>query len=125
MCQIFGLTGAGIAFFGSYIFHGILTYPIARVLSGFRWSAANWQTGLIFLSLIATVFCSFYMLPLHLRPSGALALIGSVLYSVRVLFKLVPLAHLPRPSAAADRWIWLHASPHETGGRCQGRSTAN
>ena len=26
----FGVTGAGIAFFGSYVFHGFLTYPIAR-----------------------------------------------------------------------------------------------
>ena len=59
----FGLNGAGIAFFGSYVFHGLMIYPIVRRLSGFRWSAANRQTGLLFLSLIAVVFCGFYVLP--------------------------------------------------------------
>ena len=88
----------GIAFFGSYVFHGFLTYSIARWLSGFRWSAANWQAGRIFLSLIATVFCSFYMLSFAFAVSiGTLALIGSCIYSVRVLVSLVPFAHLPRP----------------------------
>jgi hypothetical protein len=29
------LNGAGIAFFGSYVFHGLLIYPIVSVLSGF------------------------------------------------------------------------------------------
>ena len=47
----FGVTGAGIAFFGSYVFHGFLIYPIVRVLSGFRWSAANRKIGMLFLSL--------------------------------------------------------------------------
>ena len=59
----FGLNGAGIAFFGSYVFHGLLIYPIVRRLSGFRWSAANRKAGLLFLSLIAVVFCGFYLLP--------------------------------------------------------------
>jgi enterobacterial common antigen flippase len=96
--RTFGVAGAGIAFFGSYIFHGILTYPIARVLSGFRWSAANWQAGGVFLSLIVTVFCSFYMLSFAFAVSiGTLALAGSCIYSVRVLVSLVPFAHLPRP----------------------------
>src|SRR5262249_9962297 len=36
-----GLSGAGIAFFGSYVFHGVLIYPIVRVLTGFQWSVAN------------------------------------------------------------------------------------
>src|SRR5882762_2446893 len=53
----FGLNGAGMAFFGSYIFHAFLIYPIVRWLSGFRWSAANKRTGLFFLSLIGLVFC--------------------------------------------------------------------
>ena len=94
----FALNGAGIAFFGSYVFHGLLTYPIARILSGFRWSAANWRTGGVFLSLIATVCCSLYVLPPVAAVSiGTLALIGSCLYSVRVLVRLVPFVHLPRP----------------------------
>ena len=33
----FGLDGAGIAFFLSYVFHGLLIYAIVRKLSGFHW----------------------------------------------------------------------------------------
>ena len=71
LCAIFGLNGAGIAFFGSYVFHGLLIYPIVRRLSGFRWSATNRQTGLLFLSLIAVVFCGFYLFPPPGRPGSA------------------------------------------------------
>jgi PST family polysaccharide transporter len=31
-----GVDGAGIAFFGSYVFHAFLIYPIVRQLTGFR-----------------------------------------------------------------------------------------
>jgi enterobacterial common antigen flippase len=87
--RLFGLNGAGIAFFGSYVFHGILIYPIVRQLSGFRWSKASKQTGLLFLSLIAVVFTSFYVLPLFVAASiGALATILSGVYSLRSLIRL-------------------------------------
>jgi PST family polysaccharide transporter len=81
-----GLNGAGIAFFLSYVFHIVLIYAIVRTQSGFRWSAENKRTGLLFISLIAAVFCSS-----HLLPSGPATGIGSVavllsgVYSVRVL----------------------------------------
>ena len=45
----FGLKGAGIAFFASYLFHWLLINPIVRRLSGFRWSAENSQTGRLLL----------------------------------------------------------------------------
>lgn len=94
----FGLNGAGIAFFGSYIFHAILIYPIVRRLSGFRWSTANKQTGLLFLSLIAVVFCGFYVLPILWAASiGTAAVIVSGVYSIRVLLKLTSLHELPGP----------------------------
>jgi len=94
----FGLEGAGIAFFGSYIFHGILIYPVARRLSGFRWSPENKRTGLLFLGLIAIVFCGFYVLPFLVAVSiGALAAILSGVYSVRVLVALIPWNRLPGP----------------------------
>jgi len=94
----FGLNGAGIAFFGSYIFHAFLIYPIVRLLSGFRWSTANKQTGLLFLSLIAVVFCGCYVLPLIWATSvGTLAVLVSSVYSIRVLLKLTPLHAIPRP----------------------------
>jgi antigen flippase len=94
----FGLNGAGIAFFGSYIFHGLMIYPIVRWLSGFRWSAANIQTGLLFLSLIAVVFCGFCFLPtLWATGVGTLAMILSGVYSIRALFNLITLDRIPRP----------------------------
>lgn len=96
--RIFGLNGAGIAFFGSYVFHILLIYPIVHRLSGFSWSAENRRTGLLFLGLIAVVFCGFYLLPIVV--SGCLGLFVAVVtgaYSVRVLGRLIPLEELPRP----------------------------
>ena len=46
----FGLKGAGIAFFLSYVAHGIVVYLIVRRLTGFRWSSANLRTGALYLA---------------------------------------------------------------------------
>jgi PST family polysaccharide transporter len=92
----FGLNGAGIAFFGSYIFHVFLIYPIVHRLSGFRWSHENKQTGLLSLFLIAVVFCGFYALPLLWASAvGTLAAVLSGAYSFRVLRELIPFEELP------------------------------
>ena len=94
----FGLNGAGIAFFASYVFHFVLIYPIVNRLSGFRWSKANGTSGLFFLSLIAVVFCGFYVLPRFLASLvGTFALAISLGYSLRVLLTLVPFDRLPNP----------------------------
>jgi enterobacterial common antigen flippase len=93
----FGLNGAGIAFFGSYVFHGFLVYPLVRKLSGFGWSIANKQTGLLFLSIIASVFCGFYLFPFWLATAvGTLAALLSSVYSIRAILNLVSLDRLPR-----------------------------
>ena len=94
----FGLNGAGMAFFGSYVFHGLMIYPIVRQLSGFRWSAANRKTGLLFISSIAVVFCGFYAVPpLVATGVGTLAMVLSGIYSVRLLLNLVSPDRIPRP----------------------------
>jgi PST family polysaccharide transporter len=94
----FALNGAGIAFFGSYVFHGFLTYPIVRRLSGFRWSDENKRIGLLFLPSIAVVFCGFYLLPLIWAVCvGTAAVLATSTYSVRVLLRLVSHERLPRP----------------------------
>jgi enterobacterial common antigen flippase len=94
----FGLIGAGIAFFGSYIFHGFLIYAVVRRLSGFRWSIGNEQTGLFFLSLILVVLCGFYVLPsLWASVVGILTAIISGAYSLRVLLSLVPTNRISDP----------------------------
>jgi PST family polysaccharide transporter len=96
--RYFGLNGAGIAFFGSYIFHGLIIYLIVRQLSGFRWSSANRQTALLFLISIAVVFCGFYLLPFWFATAiGILVALVSSVYSIRVLLNLVPLDRIPRP----------------------------
>jgi antigen flippase len=106
----FGVTGAGIAFFGSYVFHGLLIYPIVRLLSGFRWSAANRKTGLLFLSLIAMTFCGFYLLP----PAwgavlGAVVTALSGLYSLRSLLNLLSTDRIPQ--RIRRLLVWLRLDP--------------
>jgi PST family polysaccharide transporter len=92
------LNGAGVAFFGSYIFHGLMLYPIVRQLSGFRWSAANVRTGAIFLALIAGVFGGSCILPIPWSVIiGAGGIVVSCAYSVRVLLNLLPAEQIPLP----------------------------
>lgn len=94
----FGLKGAGIAFFGTYIFHGLLVYPIVSRLSHFRWSAENRHTGLLFLLLVAVVFWGFVLLPFGLAAAlGSLAAVLSGAYSIRVLLTLLSFDQIPRP----------------------------
>jgi PST family polysaccharide transporter len=101
--RYFGLNGAGIAFFGSYVFHGLIIYPIVRHVSDFRWSATNIQTSLVIFSSIALVFLSSYLLPYLLATIiGALALVLSTVYSIRVLLNLVSMDRIPRPVL---RWL--------------------
>ena len=94
----FGLEGAGIAFFGSYVFHGLMIYPIVRRLSGFRWSTENLKVGLLFVALIGTVFVSSILLPrIAATAVGSAALAASGVYSMRRLVALVGMGHVPRP----------------------------
>jgi PST family polysaccharide transporter len=92
----FGLRGAGIAFFGSYIFHWILIYPVAGWLTDFSWSDHNQRIGLMLLLLIAVGFSSFYVLTFWWAVAlGFVLTIGSGVYSLRVLVTLVPAERLP------------------------------
>ena len=105
-----GLNGAGIAFFGSYVFHGLLIYPIVRALSSFQWSAANRKTGLLFLFSIAVVFCGFYLVPTHWAAVlGAVVTALSSLYSLRSLLNLVSTGRVPQQ--IRRRLVWLRLDP--------------
>ena len=96
--QYFGLNGTGIAFFGSYVFHGLMIYTVVRWLSGFRWSSANIRTGLLLLCLIAIVFSGFHVLPtLWAGGFGLLSVVLCCVYSIRALLNLIPLARIPYP----------------------------
>jgi enterobacterial common antigen flippase len=93
----FGLAGATMAFFGLYIWHGILIYAIVRRLTGFRWSEANRRTGLLFLPLIGAVFCGFFLFPVWVATTvGFVAALGSGIYSLRMVCRLVSLDRVPR-----------------------------
>ena len=100
----FGLPGATMAFFGLYVWHGLLIYVIVRRLTNFRWSAANRRLGLVFLPLIGAVFCGFFVLPAGVATLvGMLAASASGMYSLRVVCRLVSVDRIPgflRPLAA-------------------------
>jgi PST family polysaccharide transporter len=96
--KAFGLNGAGIAFFGSYVFHGLMITPIVYRLTGFRWSGGNLKTGAIFLGSIAVVFGGFYVLPAPFATGfGALVVMLSSICSLRVLAGLIVSDRIPGP----------------------------
>lgn len=96
LVEPFGLVGATMAFFGLYIVYGAMVYGIARRLIDFRWSQANRRTGIILLPVIGMVFVSFALLPNWVATAtGALAVLGSGIYSVRTITTLVPLERAP------------------------------
>lgn len=92
----FGVSGAGAAFFGLYVWHGFLIYAVVQRMSGFRWSEANRRIGCTLLLSCAGVFCSFYVLPSAVAfalGTGAVCLTAA--YSIRQLTKLLPPDSLP------------------------------
>lgn len=87
----FGTPGAGMAFFGLYVWHSILIYVIVRRLTGFRWSPANRRHALLFLpasGLVVSVFLLLPLWPATVIGLAAVALCG--LYSLRMLIDLLP-----------------------------------
>ncbi len=93
----YGLEGAGVAFFGSYVFHALLTYPIARHLTGFRWSSHNFRIGTVFFVVIAFVFAALYVLPtIWAAGIGVLTSVITTAYSVKTLLTLSPSKGFPR-----------------------------
>lgn len=94
----YGLTGVGIAFFGSYVFHAFLNYFIVRRLYGFRFSRANLTTIALMLLVIGGVFASFFFLSSQLAMGlGSIAVLASGLYGLVLLSTLVEPDDLPTP----------------------------
>ena len=92
----YGVTGAGIAFFGSYAFHGLIIYPVVRRLTGFRWSPAPARACLVFLVLVTVVFVGFSALPPWLAMGLGIAVLGcSGVYTLRAIVELVSLDRVP------------------------------
>ena len=96
LVRLYGLDGAGMAFFGSYVFHAFLIYPIVRHLSGFRWTAENTRIGIAFLVVIGLAFAALGYLPtLAGMATGTLILLASSIYALRSLARLVELDAVP------------------------------
>ncbi len=90
--SLFGLEGAGMAFFIFYIFYTLMILTVVHRLSGFLWSPANLQLGFI-LSFCVTVS---FLLPyfVHQRTAtalGAALTLGMSAYCLRTLYLLVGL----------------------------------
>ena len=95
--KVLGSSGAGLAFFGSYIFHVILMYVLLRRMYGFRWSRDTYISGCVLLSSISLAFCAVQVLPPVLGICcGATAVVMTGYYSLRALVPLVySEAHVP------------------------------
>jgi enterobacterial common antigen flippase len=94
----YGLTGVGIAFFGSYVFHAFLNYAIVKRLYGFQFSKANLATIALMLFVVGGVFASFFVLSSRMAMGvGSLAVLASGIYGLVLLSTLVEPGDLPPP----------------------------
>lgn len=101
----FGLSGVGIAFFGSYVVHLLVIYPIVSRLSGFRWSVDNIRTALLYVFLVTVVFCGYHALPSSFAAAvGIIALAVSCIYSVNALLRLFSFSERPIRLIAIGAW---------------------
>jgi enterobacterial common antigen flippase len=93
----YGVAGAGMAFFGSYVFHALLVYPIVRRMTGFSWTRDSARGALLFVGLAGACFLGFQTLPAAFAyPLGLLMLAASGVYSLRSLLGLVGSAGMPK-----------------------------
>jgi PST family polysaccharide transporter len=93
----FGVDGGGMAFFGSYVFHTVVCYFVARHLSGFRWSPANRRLGVLAVLLAGAIFLAFRLFSETVATAlAAVATVASGVYSIRAIVNLVSLDRLPR-----------------------------
>lgn len=91
LLQYFGLVGAGLAYVGLYIWHGLVVYFLVRRMTGFRWSRENVVLLVTFIGLTCSVLLAVETLPLW--PGLAIALAATVVaswYSLGQLVRLVP-----------------------------------
>jgi PST family polysaccharide transporter len=93
----FHAEGAGMAFFGAYVLHGLVLYPAVRRLSGFRLSRSNACTLLLLSVLVALTCAAPQVLPPHAAMlAGAAATLAAAVHSVRTLARLDALPRMLR-----------------------------
>jgi enterobacterial common antigen flippase len=92
----FGALGAAVAFFLSYVFHGVMIYLIVRRLAGFHWSAGNLKLGSAYIVIAGAAMGAIHSLPSMWGTAiGLLAALVSGAYSLRALSKLAALDFVP------------------------------
>jgi PST family polysaccharide transporter len=110
--KIFGLIGAGIAFFVFFLSHFAIVRWVAGRVSGFCWSTANRRLGAAFALLSAAVFGSWYVLPRALSMNfGAVVTFCAGIYSLKTLCSFVPMQRFPPAMQKLARI--LHLAPAE------------
>lgn len=90
-----GIRGAGMAFFGAYLFQVFLNYWLVRKLTGFRWSAENLRTMSLYLGAILVVYCALVTNALWAVIFGAIILLVTARYSLKTLATLVGWHEIP------------------------------
>jgi PST family polysaccharide transporter len=78
-----GLDGAGVAFFLSYVFHGLMIYPLVRRMSGFHWTPTSCKLILAFALSLAVVFAGFASLS-----SGQATALGIAVSVISAIFSV-------------------------------------
>ncbi len=112
LVKAFGPVGAGIAFFGLYVWHGILIYWIARRQTGFRWSSTNRFLVLTYTALSGTVFLAVQFLPwFEAGLIGCAATLAASIYSLKALAALLP----PESYPAVIRALLVKSAPAKSG----------
>ena len=104
-----GLPGAGIAFFGLYIYYTVLMCIVTRRLSGFAWSPANKRLSIVAVPMVVFVFLCpmLFPAPWHVFTATAATALAC-LYSRRMLLSLPGCQH---PfGALGDRILRLRAA---------------
>ena len=93
----YGVAGAGIAFFASYVFHIALVYTIVSRLTGFRWSATNLKALALYAAAIAVAAGAFHVLPKAIAMSVAVvAAVAAAGYAFLELRRLTTGSGVPR-----------------------------
>lgn len=108
--RYFGLIGAGIAFFGSYVFHTAVVSYLSFRLTGFKWTAGNRRAIAIYLLLIASVLGGLMTLPkIWALLFGTVAMAGYGFYSVSTVLTLVSVEQMSGPLGRLLR-LWPKGS---------------
>ena len=93
-----GLSGAGLTYFLSYVFHCLMIWVLVRRLSRFSWSMENVRVGLITLTMIGVAFGGVTLLArMYGIGVAALAFFVSIVYSLRILVAIMETHQMPAP----------------------------